>query len=123
MRHGVYEAWQVDNKGMVTEGTSTNAWIVKGRKVITYPPENAILNGVTRLALMKIAAEAKIKVEERPFSVEEAKGADEAFLTSSTAFLIPIVDIDGNRVGNGEPGPISRKLLEGYSSHLWSSDA
>ena len=123
VRHGVYEAWQVDNKGMVTEGTSTNAWIVKGRKVITYPPENAILNGVTRLALMKIAAEAKIKVEERPFSVEEAKGADEAFLTSSTAFLIPIVDIDGNRVGNGEPGPVSRKLLDGYSSHLWSSDA
>ncbi len=123
VRDGVYEAWQVDNNGMVTEGTSTNAWIVEGRRVITYPPENAILNGVTRLALMKIAADAKIKVEERPFSVEEAKGADEAFLTSSTAFLIPIVDIDGNRVGNGEPGPVSRKLLEGYSSHLWLSDA
>ena len=123
MREGVYEAWQVDDNGIVTEGTSTNAWIVKGRKVVTYPPENAILNGVTRLALMKIAAEAQIEVEERPFSVEEAKNADEAFLTSSTAFLIPIVDIDGNRIGDGEPGPVSRQLLDGYSSHLWSADA
>ncbi|MGB0631722.1 MAG: D-amino-acid transaminase [Alphaproteobacteria bacterium] len=123
VRKGAYEAWQVDDDGIVTEGSSTNAWIIKGRKVITYPPENAILNGVTRLALLKIAADRQIDVEERPFSLEEAKAADEAFLTSSTAFLIPIVEIDGARIGSGGPGPVSRQLLDGYSNHVWSENA
>jgi D-alanine transaminase len=123
VRNSAYEAWQVDDNGIVTEGSSTNAWIVKGRKIITYPPENAILNGVTRLALLKIAAEMQIEVDERPFSLQEAKDADEAFLTSSTAFLIPIVEIDGTRIGHGRPGPVSERLLGGYSTHLWGEYA
>jgi len=123
VRNSAYEAWQVDDNGIVTEGSSTNAWIVKGRKIITYPPENAILNGVTRLALLKIAAEMQIEVDERPFSLQEAKDADEAFLTSSTAFLIPIVEIDGTRIGQGRPGPVSERLLGGYSTHLWGEYA
>lgn len=123
VRNSAYEAWQVDDNGIVTEGSSTNAWIVKGRKIITYPPENAILNGVTRLALLKIAAEMQIEVDERPFSLQEAKDADEAFLTSSTAFLMPIVEIDGTRIGHGRPGPVSERLLGEYSTHLWGEYA
>ncbi|MEE2995897.1 MAG: D-amino-acid transaminase [Pseudomonadota bacterium] len=123
IREGAYEAWQVDDRGAVTEGTSTNAWIVKGGKIITHPPEKAILNGVTRLAIIKIAEDIQIEVEERPFSVDEAKSADEAFLTSSTAFIVPIISIDGVKVGLGRPGPVSRLLRDSYAEHLWAADA
>ena len=123
MREGAYEAWQVDDMGFVTEGTSTNAWIVNEGKIITYPPEKTILNGVTRLAILKIAQEIRIEVEERPFSVDEAKMADEAFLTSSTAFVIPIIDIDGVKVGPGHPGPVFRRLFDSYADHLWTPNA
>ena len=123
IRMGAYEAWLVDDTGTVTEGASTNAWIVKGRKIFTHPPEKAILNGVTRLSLLKIAKNMLLEVEERPFSVQEAKLADEAFLTSSTAFLIPIIDIDQTKVGAGRPGPFSKKLMDGYTAHLSRKNA
>lgn len=123
VRRNVYEAWQVNSEGEVTEGTSTNAWIVKDGCLITHPAGTGILNGVTRLALLKIANRAGVDLVERPFSVDEAISADEAFLTSTSSFLIPVVRIDDKQIGDGRPGPVSAGLLARYSAHLWSNDA
>jgi D-alanine transaminase len=108
---GAFEAWMVED-GMVTEGTSSNAYIVKDDVVITRQLSNAVLAGITRLSLFKLAEEHGVRIEERPFTPEEAYGADEAFLTSSSNFVMPIVEIDGKRIGGGQPGPVARKLRE-----------
>jgi D-alanine transaminase len=114
---GAYEAWQVRD-GLVTEGTSTNAWIVTGDgTVVTRAADNAILKGVTRLAVFDIIARGGYQLVERPFTVEEAKAAREAFLTSTTADLLPVVRIDGAPVADGRPGPLSRKLRAAYLAH------
>ena len=123
VRRNVYEAWQVNSEGEVSEGTSTNAWIVKDGCLVTHPAGTGILNGVTRLALLKIANRAGVDIVERPFSVDEAISADEAFLTSTSSFLIPVVRIDDKQIGDGRPGPVSAGLLARYSAHLWSNDA
>ncbi len=122
VRNDVFEAWQVDN-GVVTEGTSTNAWIVSNGALITHPPADAILNGVTRLALVKLAENEGTPIEERPFSVGEVMAADEAFLTSTSSFLLPVVEIDGKKIGKGTPGPVSRRMMELYNNHVWTEDA
>lgn len=123
VQRDVYEAWLVTPDGVVTEGTSTNAWIVKDGALITHPAASSILNGVTRLALLKIAAELNISLDERPFSVAEAYDADEAFLSSTSAFLVPIVRIDDKQIGAGVPGPVATALLARYKEHLWSGNA
>jgi D-alanine transaminase len=115
---GAYEAWQVDREGQVTEGTSTNAWIVTDDgAVVTRAPDSAILNGVTRLALFDIMRREGYRLEERPFTVAEAKAAREAFLTSTTADVLPIVRIDADPVADGKPGPLSKKLRDAYLVH------
>jgi D-alanine transaminase len=115
---GAYEAWQVDGTGLVTEGTSTNAWIVtKAGELVTRQASNAILNGCTRLALLDIARHTGLTFVERPFSVSEAKAAREAFLTSTTSLVLPIVRIDDTAIGDGKPGPFGRKLRELYVAH------
>lgn len=115
---GAYEAWQVDREGQVTEGTSTNAWIVtQDGAVVTRAADNAILNGVTRGAVLEIMRREGYRLDERPFSVAEARAAREAFLTSTTAELLPVVRIDGNPVADGKPGQLSRKLREAYLTH------
>jgi D-alanine transaminase len=115
---GAYEAWQVDRNGEITEGTSTNAWIVTGDgAVVTRAADTAILNGVTRLAIFDIIGREGFRLVERPFSVAEAKAAREAFLTSTTADLLPVVHIDGAPVGDGKPGPLSQKLRAAYFAH------
>ena len=115
---GAYEAWQVDRNGEITEGTSTNAWIVTGEgTVVTRALDTAILNGVTRLALFDIIKREGYRLVERPFTVAEAKVAREAFLTSTTADLLAVVRIDGAPVGEGTPGPLSRALRAAYSAH------
>ena len=108
---GAFEAWMVED-GKVTEGTSSNAYIVKDGKVITRELSNNILAGCTRRALFRLAKEKGITIEERLFTPEEAYGADEAFLTSASNFVMPIVEIDNKRVGGGQPGPVARKLRE-----------
>jgi D-alanine transaminase len=116
---GAYEAWQVDAIGRITEGTSTNAWIVTGdNAVVTRSPDNAILNGVTRLALIEIIRSEGYSFVERPFTVAEAKFAREAFLTSTTSDVLPVVLIDGAMVADGVPGPLTRKLRAAYAAHL-----
>jgi D-alanine transaminase len=102
----------------VTEGTSTNAWIVTDdHTVVTRWADNAILNGITRLAVLDIVNREGYGFVERAFTVEEAKGASEAFLTSTTVDLLPVVRIDGQSVGNGMPGPLSRRLRDCYLAH------
>src|SRR5438552_6724227 len=110
---GGLEGWMVED-GRVTEGTSSNAYIVKDGRVITRPLSASILAGVTRRSLFRLARERNVAIEERAFTPEEAYAADEAFLTSATNFVLPIVEIDGRRIGGGQPGPVVRKLREIY---------
>lgn len=118
---GAYEAWQVDKDGMVTEGTSTNAWIVtKDNKVVTRDATHSILNGITRIALLELIRQEGYELEERAFSVEEAKEAREAFLTSSTSFVLPITQLDGQPIGNGHPGMLTGKLRQHYIDYMHS---
>ncbi len=110
---GCDDAWLVED-GMVTEGTSNNAYIVKGGKIITRQLSNDILHGITRAAVLRFAQEAQMEVEERSFSIEEAQNADEAFFTSASAFVMPVVEIDGATLGDGVPGPVAARLREIY---------
>ncbi|MGZ3346926.1 MAG: D-amino-acid transaminase [Caulobacteraceae bacterium] len=112
---GAFEAWFVDDQGLVTEGASSNAWIVDQEGVLRTRDIGAnILRGVTRLSLLDVAREAGYRVEERPFTVEEAKAAREAFLTGAGALVMPIVAIDGQPVANGHPGEVARTLRAAY---------
>lgn len=110
---GADDAWMVED-GQVTEGTSNNAYIVKGGKIITRQLSNDILHGITRAAVLRLAKEAQMEVEERGFTIDEAKDADEAFVTSATTFVQPVVKIDGAEVGEGTPGRIALRLREIY---------
>ncbi|MEQ8265650.1 MAG: D-amino-acid transaminase [Parvibaculum sp.] len=112
---GAYEAWLVDSNGYVTEGSSTNAWIVDGEgRVITRPAGPDILNGVTRRVLIEAARLEGIELIERAFTPEEARNAREAFLSASSAIIIPVVRIDGRPVGNAAPGSVTLRLREAY---------
>lgn len=110
---GADDAWLVED-GFVTEGTSNNAYIVKGGKIITRHLGTEILHGITRAAVLRFAREAQMVVEERSFSIDEAKEADEAFITSASTFVMPVVAIDGEAVGSGKPGPVAARLREIY---------
>jgi D-alanine transaminase len=119
---GAFEAWMVE-EGEVTEGTSSNAYIVKDQQVITRPLSQRILAGVTRHSLFKLAREHGVSIVERAFTVEEAYSADEAFLTSASNFVLPIVEIDGKRIGGGQPGPIVRRLRELFLAAVLEEEA
>jgi D-alanine transaminase len=110
---GCDDAWMVED-GHVTEGTSNNAYIVKGNTIITRHLGTEILHGITRAAVLRFAKEAQMKVEERSFTIEEAQAADEAFITSASTFVMPVVEIDGAPIGTGTPGPIAARLREIY---------
>lgn len=111
---GCDDAWMVED-GYVTEGTSNNAYIVtKDGTIVTRNLSNAILHGITRAAVLQMAAEAQMKIEERPFTIEEAKNAAEAFVTAASTFVCPVVEIDGATIGSGTPGRIAQRLREIY---------
>lgn len=110
---GADDAWLVED-GFVTEGTSNNAYIVKGNKIITRGLSTDILHGITRAAVLRFAREAQMEVEERSFTIDEAKQADEAFTTSASAFVMPVVEIDGVQLGDGLGGPLALRLREIY---------
>ena len=110
---GCDDAWMVED-GAVTEGTSNNAYIVKGNRIITRQLSNDILHGITRAAVLRFAQEAQMEVEERPFTIAEAQDADEAFITSASTFVMPVVEIDGAKVGTGAPGKVAARLREIY---------
>lgn len=112
---GAYEAWFVDGDGFVTEGASSNAWIVtKEGSVVTRSLDGGILAGITRAVLMDVLAALQIRLEERPFTPKEAYEAAEAFVTASSQIVMPVVAVDGQKIGNGSPGPVSRKLREHF---------
>jgi len=110
---GAFEAWLVaptETGDVVREGSSTNAWIIKDDVIITHPTGTHILPGIARDSLIRLAQQTQMRVEERPFSLNEALAADEAFLTSTTAPILPVVAIDGQAIGDGKPGPITGRL-------------
>ncbi|SMO68193.1 D-amino-acid transaminase [Paracoccus laeviglucosivorans] len=110
---GADDAWLVED-GFVTEGTSNNVYIVKDGTIITRQLSTDILHGITRASLLRYAAEAQMQVIERPFTIEEAQSADEAFLTSASAFVLPVVEIDGVKLASGNVGPVATRLRELY---------
>lgn len=111
---GCDDAWMVEDEH-ITEGTSNNAYIVtKDGAIVTRNLSNSILHGITRAAVLRLAAEAQIRVEERPFTPEEARNAQEAFVTAASSFVMPVVEVDGVTLGDGTPGPIAKRLRELY---------
>ena len=120
---GAYEALLVDADGYVTEGSSTNAWMIDGDgSLVTRPADNDILNGITRLALKVLAARDGVRIIERPFSLEEAKRARELFITSSSSLVLPIVQLDDTVIGNGKPGSIALRLREIFEGYMAGDD-
>ena len=112
---GAYEAWYVDGDGFITEGASSNAWIVtKDGRVVTRSADQGILAGITRAVLMEVMDALQVRLEERPFTPAEAQGASEAFVTSASQIVMPVVAIDGQIVGDGQPGGIARRLREEF---------
>lgn len=119
-QRGAFEAWLIDRDGYVTEGASTNAWIVTEDDVlVTRQADQSILNGVTRRALADIAVSQGLKIEERPFTVADALRGREAFVSASTLAAMPVISIDGVPVGSGKPGPIAQRLWQ----HFRENDA
>jgi len=110
---GAFEGWMVED-GFITEGTSSSAYIVKDGKIITRPLSNSILPGIRRKLLIELANEHNIEIQERLFTPQEAYEADEAFMSSATTFVLPIVEIDGNKIGDGKPGEIFKKMRKMY---------
>jgi len=120
---GAYEAWMVED-GCVTEGTSSSAFILDDAGVIrTQPLGHQILPGVTRRAVLRLAATQGVSLEERPFTVAEALRAREAFMTAASAFVLPVVEIDGVTIGDGRPGPVARAFRDLYIEEARNSDA
>ncbi len=119
---GAGEAWLVRN-GNVTEGGSSNAWIIDAKgSLVTHPMGNEILGGITRQTVIRCAELLQLRVEERAFSVEEAKTAKEAFITSAMNLVTPVIAIDGQKIGDGKPGPIAPRLREAYVANCSSGD-
>jgi D-alanine transaminase len=115
---GAKEAWFVDRAGTVTEGSSSNAWIVsRDGKVVTRSADRGILRGITRTVLMQALRAEGLELQERPFTVAEAYEAREAFLTSASQTVMPVVRIDGRPVGNGAPGGVATALRAGFHRH------
>jgi D-alanine transaminase len=114
---GADDAWLIED-GKVTEGTSNNAYIVKDGRIITRDLNEDILHGITRAAVLRFAREAQMEIEERPFSIDEAKAADEAFITSASTFVMPVVSIDGTALGDGTPGHVATRLREIYLDEM-----
>ncbi|GLK71478.1 D-amino-acid transaminase [Ancylobacter dichloromethanicus] len=115
---GAREAWFVDASGHVTEGGSTNAWIVTGDgRLVTRPAEGGILRGITRTVMLEVAEALQLRVDERPFTVAEARAAREAFVTSATNLATAVVRIDGHLIGDGRPGAVARALRENFHKY------
>ena len=114
-KNGAAECWMIDPDGMITEGAAANAWIINAEGVlVTRPATNDILNGITRRIIISLAQREGLATEERAFSRDEALHAREAFITSATSYLTPVVQIDGQSIGNGHPGSLSLRLRDSY---------
>jgi D-alanine transaminase len=115
---GAREAWYVDRDGFVTEGSSSNAWIVTtDGKVMTHGASNGILRGITRTVILDVLKAHNLTLDERPFTLEQAFAAGEAFVTAASQIVLPVISIDGRPVGNGKPGPIATALRRDFHHH------
>lgn len=115
VRAGAGEAWMIDEKGVITEGSTSNAWIVTtDGALLTRPPSNEILNGITRLSIIKLAEAEGVDFVERAFTLDESKAAAEAFFSSATSLATPVISIDGEKIGDGKVGPLTAKLQAQY---------
>ena len=112
------EAWLLDDDGYITEGSSSNAWIVKNKTVITRPVSNSILNGITRSTLIKSLSKAGYKFTERRFNINDIKNADEAFITSATQFVMPVIAVNNIKIGNGSVGEFAQLFKEIYFKYI-----
>ncbi|MCP5365074.1 MAG: D-amino-acid transaminase [Hyphomicrobiales bacterium] len=120
---GAYETWMVDEHGLITEGSASNAWIVsEAGDLVTRHADWAILNGITRRVIVERALDLGLRFVERPFAVAEVSSAREAFLTSTTSLVKPVVKIDGQTVGEGGIGALTESLLQFYQSHMDQTD-
>lgn len=115
---GAYEAWMYDDLGNITEGSSSNAWIYKDRQLITHKADTQILRGVTRTSVEYIAKQQGVKIIERSFSLEEAYQAEEAFCTSATSLIVPVVQIDEHKIGDGEIGTLVKDIYAQYRAYV-----
>lgn len=122
VKQGAFEAWMTED-GFVTEGASSSAYIVKNGTVITRGLSNSILPGIRRRVLVEMAEKGGFKLEQRAFTVEEAKAADEVFLSNASSLVLPIVSIDGQRIGNGKPGVLTTDLRKRYIAALLAEAA
>lgn len=121
---GAYEAWLVDREGYVTEGSSSNAWIVtKDNVLVTRALSTAILGGITRSAVLELVRREGLTIENRAFTVAEALAAKEAFVTSTTSYVMPVVSLDDRPIGNGGPGVVAARLRAVYEAHAQSHGA
>jgi D-alanine transaminase len=119
IEQGAREAWFVDKDGTVTEGASTNAWIVtEAGTVVTRPPDHAILRGITRTVLFEAIKAQGLAIEERPFTLEEAYAAREAFVTAASQIVLPVVRIDDRMIGDGRPGPVATALRREFHRYV-----
>ncbi len=116
---GAQEALMIDEDGYITEGSSSNSWILKDKTLYTRNADHMILKGVTRMAVNHVAQKMGLTITERKFKPEEALEADEAFNTSATAMIMPIVEIDGKKLGTGKPGPVTQKIFEEYKNYVF----
>ncbi len=113
-----FESWLIDN-GNITEGSASNAWIIKNSNtIVTHPANNKILRGITRDTIIKILKKNGFIIKEKPFNLIEAKNAKEAFLTSSTLSVLPVVKIDNYNIANGKPGDITKKIINLYNNYI-----
>lgn len=117
-REKAYEALLVDEHGMVTEGSATNAYMVKDGTIYTHPADNEILGGVRRSVLQRLCEETQMPFREVAFSLEEARRADELFITSASSNVLPITALDGEKIGTGLPGTVTTRLIELYRDHV-----
>jgi D-alanine transaminase len=117
LQAGADDAWFVEDE-MVTEGTSNNTYIILDHSLVTRPVSHALLSGITRAAILQFAESQELEVQLRPFSIAEAQSANEAFVTSASALVVPVVEIDGQPIGTGRPGPIAQRLRAYYIQEM-----
>ncbi len=118
VEQGARETWMVNEDGYVTEGSHSNAYLIKGGTVITHPADASILNGVRRINILRLCQKNGIPVEERPFHVDEIREAEGAFMSSATSNVLPVVTVDGTPVGNGKPSALSGRIYALYQQHV-----
>ena len=116
--NGAGDAWMLDEDGYVNEASASNAYIVKGNKIITSPVSHNMLRGITRTAIEKLCSDSDMMFEERQFRIDEAIDADEAFNTSATSLIVPVIDIDGHKIGDGKRGKVTELLYNEYRAYV-----